>query len=188
MRPKSVARPSALPRRSLKQRTFDVLEGRESSATARWVGLSIQAVILINVAAVILETVETVGARHPILFERIETVSVIIFSVEYLARLVTCTADAAHPSPVLGRVRFAVTPMALIDLAAILPFYLPLLMGLDLRTLRIVRLMRIFRLFKMGRYSRAAQRLGRAVRRAREEMAIAGAAALILLTLASSLL
>lgn len=178
----------AAAKRSPKRRAFDILEGRESTAVARWVGLSIQTVILVNVAAVILETVGSLGATYRVLFRSIEIVSVAIFSVEYLARLATCTADRAYRAPVLGRVRFAWTPMALVDLAAILPFYLPMLMTLDLRALRALRLLRIFRLFKVGRFAEAARRLGQATGRAREEMVIAGSAALILLTLASSLL
>jgi len=57
-----------------------------------------------------------------------------------------------------GRLRFVLTPLAVIDLLAILPLYLPFT-GLDLRFLRIVRMMRIARIAKLGRYCQALQTL-----------------------------
>ena len=87
----------------------------------------------------------------------------------------------------LGRLRFSVTPMAVIDLLAILPLFLPLF-GLDMRFIRIVRLLRFFRLAKLFRYSRALRLLGRVVLGKREELASICIVLVTLLVIASSLM
>ena len=78
--------------------------------------------------------------------------------------------------------------MALVDLAAILPFYLPLFIKLDLRFVRALRLLRLFRIFKMGRYSSALQMLGRVVRAKKEEIFITALVLIMLLVVASGLM
>ena len=78
--------------------------------------------------------------------------------------------------------------MALIDLIAILPFYIPKITLLDLRFVRALRLFRIFRLFKIGRYSNALKIFHRAIRSKKEELLITLFAGGILLIIASSLI
>ena len=98
---------------------------------------------------------------------------------------------AGHPPRfrgiILGRLRFAVTPLAVIDLLAVLPFWLPVL-GVDLRALRGVRLFRLFRILKIARYSRALQTFGRVFRRKAEELVLTFAFVGFLLLIASLLL
>ena len=69
--------------------------------------------------------------RRPIVLQRLrqrfELISVLIFTGEYLLRVWACASDPKYGSPVRGRLRFGVTPLALIDLVAVLPFYLPFL-------------------------------------------------------------
>lgn len=91
----------------------------------------------------------------------IETVSVVIFSAEYLARLWTSDFKYSDKSPLVARIKYIFTFMALIDLLAILPFYLPFLFPIDLRVLRALRVLRLFRLFKMGRYTTAFSTIGK---------------------------
>ena len=77
--------------------------------------------------------------------------------------------------------------MALVDLLAIGPAYLPWL-GVDLRGFRALRLMRVFRILKIGRYSKAIQSLGRALNIKREELIVTVFTMLILLVLSASAL
>ena len=81
--------------------------------------------------------------------------------------------------------RFALTPLAIVDVLAVLPFYLPFL-GVDLRALRILRLFRLFRVFKMARYSNAMHLLWRVLVARRAEMLITLFTMAILLLLAST--
>jgi len=102
-----------------------------------------------------------------------ETFTVIVFSIEYVARL----WSSDRP------LRFALSPLGIIDLLAILPFYLAL--GVDLRSLRAFRLFRLLRLFKLARYNDAMDRFRRAFVMAKEELALFFGAILVLLYLAA---
>ncbi len=104
--------------------------------------------IALNVMAVILESVDSLSARYGEFFSWFEFVSVIIFSIEYVLRVWSCVEHEGgeYKLPLKGRIRYMLTPMALIDLLAIAPFYLGILIPLDLRFIRALRLLRIFKL------------------------------------------
>ncbi len=125
--------------------------------------------IILNIFAVILQTEEVLFQKYQTQFYIFEVFSVIIFSVEYILRLWTCTEIAEYKHPIWGRIRFAFTASMLIDLLSVLPFYLPL-HGLDLRIIRAVRLFRLFRLFKIGRYSQSVNRLANVIKSKKEEL------------------
>lgn len=108
--------------------------------------------IVLNVVAVILESVPSMEARFGTWFLWFERLSVAIFTVEYLARVWSSVEadDDAKEQPIRARLRFMVRPLSLIDLLAILPFYLGALIDVDLRMLRALRLLRVL---KLTRYS-----------------------------------
>jgi voltage-gated potassium channel len=89
-------------------------------------------------------------------FDTFDTVSVLIFTVEYLARVWVSVEAQPGENALRARLRYLVTPMAIIDLLAIAPFYLSVIVGLDLRFLRVLRLLRVF---KLTRYSAAMSML-----------------------------
>ena len=139
-----------------KRRIFETLEkGAGDDRLSKRFDVFIMAMILLNVLAVMLETVESIHEQFQIYFEYFEYLSVFIFSIEYFGRVWTCTYIEKYRHPLWGRIRFIFSFMAIIDLLAILPFYLPLFFTVDGRVLRILRLFRILRIFKMGRYSTA---------------------------------
>ena len=172
-----------------KQYVYDVLHGSDASGRT---GAVVQAVILsliaLNILALALETVHDWHARYAGVFFAFDAASVAVFSVEYLLRLWSCTADPRYASPVLGRLRYALTPMALIDLLAVLPFYVFPSQGVDLRVLRALRLMRIFRLAKVWRYSAALHLLARVFVTRREQLLATLFTALLLVVVASTLM
>ena len=173
---------------SLKRRVFEILDVRpEDRGFERALNVFLLTLIVANVAAVTLETVASIRAGFGPFFDAFETFSVAVFSVEYLLRLWSCTADPRFSRPVAGRLRFATSFMPLVDLLAILPSLIP---GglLDLRFMRILRLTRLARMFKVARYSQSLQRLGRVLRAKRGELAVTAAAGAILLVCASSLM
>ncbi len=110
--------------------------------------------ILLNVFAIVLETVPAIHAEFSEPFFYFEVFSVAIFTVEYLLRVWSCTENRAedYAHPIMGRIKFILSPMAIIDLVAFLPFYLSAFFAIDLRILRIIRLLR---LLKLTRYSPA---------------------------------
>ncbi len=117
------------------------------------------ALIFANVLAVVLDSVAAIHAQYETFFYRFEIFSVAVFTLEYLARVWSATADPSgkYRHPLLGRLRYMITPMAIVDLLAILPFFLQAFLGFDSRILRIFRLMR---LLKLTRYSPALTIIG----------------------------
>ncbi|HEV7301321.1 MAG TPA: ion transporter [Tepidisphaeraceae bacterium] len=162
---------------SLKRRVYEMIErpadGDEAVAQRHlvWFDQALATLILLNVAAVILETVKPIDQRWGGFFYGFEIFSVIVFSAEYLTRLWCCTADPQFAHPVWGRLRFAVRPMPLVDLLAILPSLI-LTFGADLRFVRALRLLRLLRVLKLGRYSRAVGLLGNVLRSRGPELAV----------------
>jgi voltage-gated potassium channel len=147
--------------RTWKLLVFNFLTGLSKSAWAKTFHTFMLTLILLNVAAVMLATVPILHSTYIRVFSWFEIFSVAIFTLEYLLRLWVCPLDNRYSKPFLGQIRFLFTPMALIDLLAILPFYLPLVLSIDMRFVRIIWLFRIFRIFKLGRYSDAYRLIAR---------------------------
>lgn len=173
---------------TLKERAAQILNpSHTDDPLSRNVNIFIMSLIFLNVLALILETLPDFGAKYKTFFTVFEIFSVSLFSIEYILRLWTC--DQNPDFKVLkGRLSFAMTPMAVIDLLAILPFYLPLLIPYDLRFLRILRLVRVFRLLKLAKYTQSVQLLGKVLINKKEELVITLAVAIILLVFASSII
>jgi voltage-gated potassium channel len=110
--------------------------------------------ILLNVLAIMLETVASINALYENIFYYFEVFSVTIFTIEYILRVWSCTEDndENYSNPITGRIKYITSPMAVIDLLAFLPFYLTMFFAIDLRILRILRMLR---LLKLTRYSEA---------------------------------
>ena len=116
--------------------------------------------IALNVVAMMLETVPGIATDWLPELRVFEAISVIIFTIEYIARIWTSPESPdfnnGEQSDSQIRLKYACSPMAIIDLIAIIPFYLSMLIAIDLRVLRLFRLTR---LIKLGRYSRSMQTL-----------------------------
>lgn len=170
----------------LKTRVYGVLTAQSAVGPAgRSVAGFLVALIALNVLAVALETVPVLRARYGGVFHAFEVFSVVVFTVEYVLRLWTCVIDPRFAHPVTGRLRFALTPMAVVDALAVLPFYLPTVSA-DLRFLRAARLVRLLRVLKLGRYSESLRMFGTVLRARREDLVVALLAVLLLLVFASA--
>lgn len=166
--------------KTLKRSLFDVIESPDPKDwKGRFFDDFMIVLIVLNVIAVMLETVESLALSYGTLFRYFEYFSVTVFTVEYILRVWTATEnnDERFQAPVKGRIRFAMTPMALVDAIAVLPFYLGMFLSIDLRFMRVFRL---FRLLKLTRYSIALQMLSAAVYAQRRAL---GAALMIITTL-----
>ncbi len=153
-----------------------------------WFDRLIVGLIFFNIIAVILSSISSFEKQFARALNSFELISIIVFSLEYLIRIYACPENPKYSSPVTGRIRFALTPLLIIDLLAILPFYIPLLLPIDLRFLRALRLFRVFRLFKLGRYSRSLKAIGNVLSAKRGELLVTVFLILILLIVSSSLL
>ena len=171
----------------IKLTIYDVLVDVEVDKTLeRRLAIALMILIVANGLAVMLETVKFLDQRYSSIFYGFEIFSVTIFSIEYILRLWVATLDPKYGGSIKGRLRYMVSPMALIDLAAILPFYLPLAVTIDLRVLRLLRLFRLFRLFKMTRYVESLRTFHRVFVAKKEELLITALMIFILLVFASS--
>ncbi|MBU1239442.1 ion transporter [Myxococcota bacterium] len=152
----------------IRKKMYRIIEPAEKGdLSSKVFDLFMLILIVSNILAVIFETVKP----HKF-YVYFEFFSVIIFTVEYLIRIWAAPENPLYRHPVTGRLRYAFTPLILIDLIAILPFYLPMIVGFDMRIIRVFRLFRIFRIFKLGRYSKAMHLLGRVFRNQKEELLI----------------
>jgi voltage-gated potassium channel len=137
----------------LRRKIYLMLGGEgHHSRLVRVVDFALMTLISVNCVFSILETVERLSIVHGHIFHDFDLISVGIFSVEYGLRLWTAVEMERYRHPLWGRLRYLCTPLALIDLLAVLPFYLGFFVQLDLRELRVLRLLRVF---KLSRYSSA---------------------------------
>jgi len=148
------------------------------------VNVFIFTLIVLNVLATVAGTVESVRQDIGPELRLFEIFSVIVFTVEYVLRIWSCPEDDAYPDSIRGRLQFVATAPAIIDLLAVLPFYLTL--GFDFRFIRVLRLLRVFRLAKAARYFPALRLFARALREKKEELVVTLCFLSVLLVLASS--
>ena len=173
----------------MKQRIVHLVEqGDHGYKLNRWFDYFIMGLILLNVIAIILETVPSIYEPHAKAFNLFDLISVMIFSVEYGMRLYV--SDVTHPSSsrFKSMLKYMFSGYGIIDALAILPFYLPFFLAVDLRILRILRFMRFARLFAITRYNKSLNVIWDILRKKRTELGIIGIAALIVLTIASTLI
>lgn len=144
----------------------DTLSGRAFA-------IVIQLLIVVSLFGFSLQTLPHLTAEARGWLRWLELITVIVFSVEYLLRL-----WAAE-----NRWKFATSFFGIIDLLAVLPFYIA--PGADLRSVRVFRLLRLFRILKLVRYSQAVRRFHIALKIACEELVLFGTVSLILLYLSA---
>ncbi|WP_319468472.1 ion transporter [uncultured Pseudodesulfovibrio sp.] len=174
---------------TIKKKLYLLLEDQSNiEPRARWVRAFLVVLILLSVTTVIIETMEDISIAYRHIFRGFEYFFVAIFTVEYIARLWVCNHGCDKHSGILGYVKHALNPFMLVDLLAILPFYLPYFLPNDLIFLRAIRLMRLLRVLKLGRYSDAVQVFSSVVKLKKEQLAVAGFGLGILLIIASSLM
>ena len=142
--------------------TFRILETSEERNTlSRIVDVALIVLIIASVTAVVLESIEGFQTAHYDLLYWFEVLTISVFSVEYVLRVWSCveSADTKGQTGLRSRLRFMVSFHTIIDLLAILPYYLlafGLIGGFDMRFLRAIRLLRVL---KLTRYSAALNML-----------------------------
>lgn len=152
---------------------WEILEQRsKDDSIARIVDFLLIVVIILSTICIVLSTEPDLSLAHKKLLFTIEVISVLIFTLEYIFRIWVCTEDPNFSKPVSGRIRFALKPFLLIDLLAILPFYLTLFISPDFVFIRIFRLLKIFSMFKLGRYFAAIHIIVNVIHSKKEELII----------------
>lgn len=170
----------------LRRRLYLELEPNERRHGLSPLNKLIVIAIVVSVIFAVVESEHAVYESHPALFHGIEVGFSILFLVEYLARLWVAPEDPRFRGR-LGRLRWALTPAALLDLLAVTPVLLHLLGG-EAYVIRMVRLVRVLRLAKLGRFTQAWRALSEAVHARRYELMVSIAVALFILLITSTLM
>ena len=163
----------------IKQRVFEILEeGAAGDDISHFVDRGLIFLVVVNVAAVVLETVPSFHGGYRALFLAIEIFSVLIFTVEYVLRLWTANLHGAlrHLPPTLARLRYMAYPSAIVDLLAIMPLYAVFIFEAD--DLRVLLLFRLIRFLKLARFSPGLASLAMAI--ASERRALLGSLIIIM--------
>lgn len=169
--------------------TYRLFAPKKGGKVGIWADWFIIGLIAINVIAVMLETVDWIHEAYGAELYWFEVISVAVFTVEYVGRVWSAVDDPEYTGLITGRVKFASRPLLLVDLIAILPFYLMLAgVQMDLRFLRVIRLVRLIRMLKLARYSSAMRGFGTVFRDKKEELVLAFFANVMLLILTASLM
>jgi len=142
---------------SLRKRTAELLEAhRGAGGWGHVVDAFLIILILANVVVIILSTLPDLDSQYRQAFTSFELFSVVVFTIEYLLRLWSCVDGSDGQKQ--NRLHWVFSPLGLIDLIAILPFYIFLFIPdseMSLLMLRLFRGVRLLRIFKLARYSSA---------------------------------
>ncbi len=173
------------PERRLRRRVHEILDVRATGDwSARVAESALIGMIVANVAAVILQSMPSLDAVYHPWFHAFEALSIAVFTVEYAFRVWSSVEDAhGTRGPLATRLRYVLSPMALMDLVAIVPFYLSFLVPLDLRVIRVFRL---FLVLKLTRYQASMALLAAVFRNEARSIAAAMFVLAILLIVVST--
>jgi len=172
----------------LRQTLFTILIDENSAHSCKKpINIFIILLIFANLLAVVLESVPELKNNFSSSFYYFEIFSVAFFTIEYLLRLWACVERNPFDSDFIYRIKFAITPLSLIDLMAIAPFYLSTFFVYDLRFLRVLRLLRILRVLKLARYSKSIALIIKVLGNKKEELTVTLTALIALLVVASCL-
>ena len=172
--------------KTIKRLIFETIEvTAQSSLLGKLFDRFMTPLIFLSVLAFAFETVDSISVPNKSYFNDFETFSVAIFTLEYVFRLWTCTLDQRFRHPIIGRLKFAATPLSIVDFISILPYYLFLIFP-NLVFIRELHLLRLARLLKIGRYSESVRTIGYVIRTKRDDLFTALITVIILLMISSS--
>ncbi|GAB5466771.1 MAG: ion transporter [Candidatus Kapaibacteriales bacterium] len=148
----------------------------------------ITSIIILNVAAVILATYPNYYSDLEDPFYWFEVFSVAVFTIEILMRLIAARHLYPNEGAIRSRFKVIFSFSGIIDILAILPFYLPLLISMDLRSLRALRLIRLLRLLKLGRHSEGFRIFVEVFKSVKADLTVTMFVTFILIIVASTLI
>lgn len=173
----------------IKTKIYKLVEkGSHGKRMNRLFDYFIMSLILLSIVAIILESITEIYIRLEKELHIFNLSTIIVFTIEYLLRLYV--SDLTHPSKnrVRSAIKFMFSPYGLIDLLAILPFYLPMFFKIDLRFLRALRLTRFLRILKVNRYNNSLNLIWTVIKEKRSELVVTGFLTFLILLISSFLM
>ncbi len=143
--------------------------------------------IIVSSLILIIESVKSISTQYKAILFGLEVITMTFFSIEYVLRVYTCTEIHRYSHPIFGRLRYVVTPLMLIDILSIIPFYL-LIFSSNFSGFYIFSIFRVLRLFKAIRYIEAFKIIGRVFYIQREQLLISLVFILFIFVFASSII
>lgn len=139
----------------IKKRAYELIEvATDGDNISKIIDIFLISLIILNVILVIADTFDLPDSFRAVM-DIIEMFSVVIFSAEYLVRVWTADLHFREYQPIRARIKYILSFQSIIDILALLPFYLPFLFPVNLVVLRIFRVFRLLRLFKVNHYTKA---------------------------------
>jgi voltage-gated potassium channel len=173
----------------IKTRIASILEpANKNDKISGYFDVFIEILVLTNVVAVIVESFENIYAANKTILDIFEIFTVSIFSAEFILRI--WISDIKYPakSKLTSVKKFFLSPNAWIDFLAIMPFFVPYWIQIDLRHLRVLRLVRLMRVFKLTKYSHAMVLIGKILSEKKQELLATFLLMFSVLVLASSVM
>ena len=136
--------------------------------------------IIASIIGIVAET-HDISNNTRYLLSLFETVTYISFSIEYIYRILQARKG-------LGVQSYALSFFGIIDLLAILPFFLPFIVAVDARAIRVLRLLRLVNVIKIGRHNKAINTLIKVIRSVRTEVAVTLFASVVVVVFAGILM
>ena len=137
-------------KKSLRKRIWEILEkGNSNDKVSFYTDIFLITLIIFNIIAVLLETVDSIYSKYALEFLIFERFSTVVFLIEYILRIWVCVEEKIKNNKLITRLKYASTWPAIIDLLAVLSGLLPMIFEVDLRILRALRMLR---LLKFSRY------------------------------------
>ena len=151
------------------------------------INIFIIVLIILNVVAVIVETIKSIHDQYRHFFYYFDLISVSIFTLEYVLRVWSSNHEEKYKHSLWGRLKYMVSAGALIDLIAILPFFLNIIFGfsIELREIRMLRLLRVFRLFRLTAYMKSAHMITNVFKKRINELMLSLVLVIFLIIVAS---
>lgn len=186
---------------TLRKKLF-ILIDENNEAGSKWnhkFSLFIMILIVFSIIAVMIDSDAILSKKYKSALFGFEAIAVAVFTFEYLSRIITADLQYTEKKS-YGRavLKYMLTPMAIIDILAILPFYIELTQSLlvyfgmrsvvDLRFVRVLRLMRLLRIFKMNRYNDSMKLISEVLKEEKEKLLLTIFITFILLILSSALI
>ncbi len=170
----------------LKTKLFHIVEkGHHGNRLNQVFDYFIMSLIVLSVFSIILDSISGIREDYGSLLNAFNVFSIVVFTAEYMIRIYI--SDLTYPSKnnITSRLTFIFSGYGLIDLLAILPFYIPIFIALDFRFLRILRLFRFVRILKINRYNNSLNLIWTVIKEKKSELIVTGFVTFIVLFMSS---
>lgn len=169
-------------RKSISEQIINQRNGERTSIFNKVSGVTIS----ISIFLAIISTESQIDYKYGTLIDRIDLLIGCLFCIEYIFRVWTAPLEGKYGSGIKGAVSYILSPMAIVDLIAIIPSFIGV--RTELKILRLVRLITILKIGRSERFKQSIFHFNYAIRSKSQELQISTVYTLILLLISSTLM